>query len=134
MNKDNYEFEDMESSSFHSGKDELNIKTIILNHVRKICLLSCEEFIGGYHNIVSEWHGEIRFQKRVYVPDARAKYSQAVDRLYDLLMPFFDKPFNLEDDKIQKMPIGTPDKKLEKTRALFQQLNKLLNRRDYLNE
>lgn len=133
MAEDKVEFEDIEGGVTFS-KEDISIRIIVLNHLKKICLLSCDEFIGGYYNSVTEWHGELRYVKKVYVPDARARYIQAVDSLYDILIPFFDTQFSKEKEEIQKMPSDNNDKKLEKTRKLFQELNKLLLRKNYLAE
>ena len=132
MPDDEYQFDDMDHGSF--SKEEITIRSIILNHLKKICLLSCDEFVGGYNNTVTEWHGSLRYVKKVYVPDARAKYCQAVDTLYDLLLPFLDKEFLKDYDSVKPMKESTPDERQKKSRALFQILSKLLHRRNYVGE
>ena len=55
------QFEDMESHSGSFGKEDITIRGIVLNHVKKICQLSCEEFIGGYFNSVTEFHNGLKY-------------------------------------------------------------------------
>ena len=95
---------------------------------------------------------------REYVPDYRAVYVGAVNSLHDVLLPHFDKEmtadsetYDTELDKIYKkycsalVPAKTRgltpsqkykqfyvDAKLELNRLLFQSLNQLLKRIDYL--
>ena len=133
MAEDNIDFEDMESGS-HFSKEETNIRSIVLNHIKKICLLSCDEFTGGYFNSVTEFHGSLKYTKKVYVPDARAKYCQAIDTLYDLMIPFFDKPFKKALEDIEVMENKSPEQKIAKSRKMFKELNKLLHRVNYLGE
>lgn len=126
------EFDDMENASF--SKEDVTIRGIVLNHVKKICMLSCDEFRGGYENNITEIKDGLKYVRKVYVPDARARYNQAIDTLYDLLTPFFDDLFKEVDKIIQEMDTKIPDKKLEKSRKLFKELNNLLYRKDYLSE
>lgn len=132
MDKDET-IEEVENTT-HFSKDEITIRGIVLNHLKKICLLSCDEFRGGYENNVTEWHGSLRYIKKVYVPDARARYCQAVDTLYDLLLPFLDKEFEKEHNKIQDMLESTPEERKTKSRVLLQLLSKLLHRKNYIGD
>lgn len=124
------QFEDMGNSSF--SKEEITIRSIVLNHIKKILQLSCDEFTGGYYNTLTEFQGSLKYVKKVYVPDTRARFSQAVETLYYVLNPFFDKDFKKEDENIQKMPTKTTEEKLEKAKNLFKELNNLLYRKNYL--
>jgi hypothetical protein len=132
MSEENNEisFDDVENVSF--SKEDITIRGIALNHVKKILSLSCDEFTGGYYNTVTEFHNGLKYVKKVYVPDARAKYYQAIDNLYYLLDPFFDSKFIEANKVIQTMSIKTNDDRLKKACILFTELSRLLNRKNYL--
>ncbi len=125
----------------------MEIKDIILEHLRAILVISRIEFTGGYWHDVSR--GDQRTE-RVYVPDTRASYIQSVRALHDTLLPFFDKDMTKVSESIEKeidakrlscienkgngedLPKKYSIFKLRKMRIMFQQLNLLMYRQTYL--
>jgi len=98
------EFIDAESYSGGGGKKfKLTFEEIVMRHLRQICSLSCDEFRGGYVNKqIIALPGGMSTRNETYIPDARSRYNQAVDSLYDLIYSFFDKIMNDEDKQLKK--------------------------------
>lgn len=82
------EFIDAESGfNSGSGDDDFSFRITIMTHLRKICNLASVEFRGGhYENKTSMMPNGLTIKEKVYVPDTREQYSNAVDALHDLLM------------------------------------------------
>jgi len=95
-------FEDAEGFSFNYNKNSISFKDIILLHLKKIGEYASVEFRGGYWEkktrIVS---GQI-LEERIYVPDSREIYSNAVEYLYDMLYPYFDEEMSKAGEKAEK--------------------------------
>jgi len=96
-------FEDGENySSFR--KEGMSFKDIVLLHTRKITQLSCVEFRGGYWNIneipVSVREFTTYKTNKIYVPDSREEYSNAVEVFADLLFPHFDSQMKEAEEKL----------------------------------
>ena len=72
---------------FITNSDKLEFRQIVLGHLKKILELSCIEFHGGYYRAVS--NGQSTTQE--YVPDSRKGYTQGVENLAIVLLPYFDK-------------------------------------------
>ena len=137
------------AEEFHTGNHEgLTHSGIVHTLLNKITTeLAVKEFKGGYQKttIISGMpHTE-------YVPDSRNEYIQSIEALTDILMPQFDEVMEkeykeylealreLEDEvDFQDMRIGDDNhKKFTKSkmllvRTLFQRLNLLLKRTNYL--
>lgn len=100
------EFIDAESdqSSF-SAKNEISFKMIALEHFRKVCSLGSVEFRGGYwQNKSVLTKGGVTMTEKSYIPDTREEYCNAVDVLYDLLMPHIkDKIYKEFDEELDKI-------------------------------
>ncbi len=128
-------------------KDKISIKEIILEHLKEVLKITRLEFRGGYYE--KKVVGGIIEEN--YVPDSRKQYIQVVESLSDILLPYFDKDMekeykelmktndkNLEEFEKSKGDIGSLQhndyiiKKLRLMRTMFQQLNLLLHRKDYL--
>jgi len=73
-------------SDFVTNNEKASFREIALEHLRKILELSTHEFRGGFYNVISTQSGT----ERVYVPDARRCYSQAVESFARVLYPHFD--------------------------------------------
>jgi len=136
-------------NGFISNDERLSFREIVLSHLKRILEISSNEFRGGYYN--EQIHGS--YVSKEYVPDSRACYIQSVDSLFDVLLPHFDETMkndskeyleerNKEYEKILKEWNAITDKpdwsgywnahKLPFSRQLFQKLNLLLNRKQYL--
>jgi len=79
-------------------EEKLTFKMIVLEHLRKIGGYASVEFRGGYweeRHVISPTHTDII---KTYIPDTREIYTNAIEYLYDLLYPHFDKKM-LEDGK-----------------------------------
>jgi len=74
-----------------SSKEKTTWREIVLEHIRKILECSRTEFRGGFYFERGE-----NPPIRVYVPDTRQTYMNAIDSLADVLLPFFDK--GMKDD------------------------------------
>lgn len=85
----------------------ISFKDIMLRHLQKIAQMSCQEFTGGYWNSKPMSMGSVATTMEVYVPDTREAYSNAIDCLHDLLIPYFDKQCNEEikvvEEKLEKL-------------------------------
>lgn len=74
-----------------SQQDKLTFRMLVMEHLRRILKLSSVEFVGGYWQSRMKVVGGGTFSEEYYVPDTREEYSNAVDVLYDMLYPHFDK-------------------------------------------
>lgn len=134
---------------FHtSNKEGLTHSGIVHTLLNKITTeLAVKEFKGGYQK-TSVING---MPCREYIPDSRAEYIQSIEALTDILIPQFDEIMTteyteyletLEEIKeevdFKDMRIGDNNhkkfirSKLELIRTLFQRLNLLLKRTNYL--
>jgi len=107
MNQNETNFEDAESYSYSFNKDKLTFKDIILQHLKKISQFASVEFRGGYWEIkevpFSSGSGVVHsISNKVYVPDSREVYSNAVECLADMLYPYFDEEMKKAEQKCKK--------------------------------
>lgn len=80
-----------------SSFEKISFKEIVLNHVRKIGTLSSVEFRGGYWEERSISTGVQNKETKIYIPDTREEYSNAIEFLLDLVYP------HLDDKTLQKI-------------------------------
>ncbi len=140
----------MENEQYSTRKEALEIRDIILEHIRAILIISRIEFRGGFWENVSR--GDSRTES-VYVPDTRASYIQSIRALHDVLLPYFDKKMKEKSKElegaIEKEHARLKKKQKEdmkdtnyreklsvfkstKMREMFQELNLLMYRQKYL--
>ena len=136
-------------ADFYTSKDDSITHSAIVHELLKkiVTELAVKEFKGGYQKttiIAGMPHTE-------YVPDSRSEYIQSIEALTDILIPQFDEIMNTEykeyleaiedlENKIdfKDMRIGDDNhkkftkRKMELIRTLFQRLNLLLKRTNYL--
>ena len=121
-----------------------NYKDIIMNHLSKISGLATKEFVAGYWQKKPFRSGDSVMFTEVYKEDTRDAYVNAVDFLYDMLLPYVikeDCKNNKEIDKIIQEITDTKEKiedkeawknnRLRLRRKLFQELSILLNEKRY---
>ncbi len=125
-----------------TAKEKRTFKDLILDQLNRILELSVDEFRGGYtqKKVVGNYIEE------TYIPDARKRMSQAIEFFSFLLQPLYDKDMKKQSDTL-KRKIGSNlkkfnDKKIERDvfrinklnlmKELFEELNFLLVRKDYL--
>ncbi len=132
------EFIDAESYSGGGGKKfKLTFEEIVMRHLRQICSLSCDEFRGGYTNKqIIALPGGMSTRNETYIPDARARYNQSVDSLYDLIYSFFDEDMKKEDKRIQTLVKECKDKQgmTQLKRDMLRSLCTLLKRLNFLRD
>ena len=131
------EFMDAESYSGGSKKFKLTFEEIVMRHLRQICSLSCDEFRGGYTNKqIIALPGGMSTRNETYIPDARARYNQSIETLYDLIYSFFDKKMEEEDKKLleEEKNCKTKDESLKVKRKYLRALCSLLKRHNFLKE
>lgn len=111
---------------------------ICLRHLERIAILGSKEFRGGYWQQRLEKVGNITFTSKVYVPDSRMEYVNAVNMLYDLSLGYFDKEMKQEykiiieeEQKLDKTDKDYIDNLVQLKRKMFQQLSLLLYRLKY---
>ncbi len=136
------------------AKEKKTFRDIVLAHLSKILEISLDEFKGGYFQ--KEIKGN--YTEEIYIPDSRKRMCQAIEFFSFLLQPHYDKDMrdkaeeiqrkikeNLEDyngkgkkkeeDEIKKI---TREEfmiiKLKHMKELFEEINHLLQRKNYLKE
>lgn len=100
MGEEDIQFEDGSEGRFGGHKkEELTFELIVLRHLTKITSMSCVEYRGGY------WQQKTKMGKdgnssteKIYTPDTREQIGNAIDMLYDLLLPIIEQK-NLPKDK-----------------------------------
>lgn len=99
------QFQDADSyqSSFNKT---LSFKDIVLQHLKTIGRYASVEFRGGYWEIraipIQGTNMSGSATSKVYVPDSREVYSNAIEYLADILYPHFDKEMKDKEEKIKK--------------------------------
>ena len=136
------------------AKEKKTFRDIVLAHLSKILEISLDEFRGGYTK--KEIKGN--YVEEIYIPDSRKRMCQAIEFFSFLLQPHYDEDmkkkadtikenvkknldnFNGEGEKDKKGNIKRISKeefmitKLKHMKELFEELNYLLKRRNYLKE
>ena len=95
-------FADPENYSGNFGKDQLNFKFIVLQHLKKIGEYASVEMRGGYWEEKMRFAGGMGIPEKYYVPDSREVYSNAVDYFTDILFAHFDKEMEEKQEEIDK--------------------------------
>lgn len=133
-----------EGADTYKGSEEgtISFRDIALKHYQRITQLSCVEFRGGYYEDKTRTAGKIAYTERIYIPDSRDVYVNAINSLYDILLPHFDKIMKERAEEIEELwntrsidLKGTKRwdvERIEIKRRLFQQLSLLLSRLGYL--
>ncbi|MCD4759351.1 hypothetical protein K8R33_00500 [archaeon] len=146
---DDIQFVDPETTEFQ-GKLNLSFREIVMRHVMKITQFASCEFRGGYWQEQAVPMKGIVMTTKTYVPDSREVYWNAIDCLYDLLLPRFDEEMTKNAEEIEKeldknakhfREKEEQDRNIEQQylnekvkikRKLFQKLSLLLSRQNYL--
>jgi len=127
-------------------KQKIEFRDLVLEHMRKILEITSIEFRGGFEKEIIIGNQIVK----EYIPDSRKQYIQSIESLSDVLLPYFDKKMKekykeitkkidslIENMKKKEKPTDKEIReytltKLELCRKLFQSLNLLLKRNDYL--
>lgn len=89
--KEEVRFIDAEGYS-GGGQDKISFREIVLQHLRRILSLTAVEFAGGYYQENTQLtRSGLAIKEKRYIPDSREVYGNAVDGLFDILFPHFDK-------------------------------------------
>ena len=125
-------FENMEfSDDGDYQQQQLNIKEIILRHIRKISDICCKEFTGGYwERKPIKTAGGILFTEQ-YHEDVREAYCNAVDFLVDMLFPLGDdvlKKYLNDNESIDTDWTDKIKEKLNRKRQTFKEINIMFDR------
>ncbi len=124
------------------AREKITERDIILEYIRSIGQKFLVEFKGGYWVEVD--HGN--WMEKKYIPDSRKEAIQSIEFLSDLLLPKFDAQMQRDYDEIMKevdklLSDFEGEKidheryiilKMRLMRRLFQKLNLLLQRTQYL--
>lgn len=96
------EFIDAETE-WHSNKDEITFRYVVFKHIMKIALLGSVEWKGGYwqQKTGHDKEGNMTTEK-IYIPDTREEYGNAINILHDLLLPHFGKDMKEQSERINK--------------------------------
>ena len=127
-------------------KQKIEFRDLVLEHMRKILEITSIEFRGGFEKEIIIGNQIVK----EYIPDSRKQYIQTIESLSDVLLPYFDKKMTEKYKEITKKINSLTENmkknekpsdkeireytltKLELCRKLFQSLNLLLKRNDYL--
>jgi hypothetical protein len=138
--EDNIEFIDAETQ--YTFKQGVTPKEMTFQHIMKISSICTKEFKKGYWEERPIKVGESVFIHKTYKDDTREAYVNSVDFLHDWLMPRFDKEatnniglinIEMENERINTTNVEEwKDKRIVYRRKIFQELNLLLKRLNYL--
>jgi hypothetical protein len=103
MIENDTQFEDAESYNYSFDKNKLTFKDIVLLHLKKMTEYASVEMRGGYWETRNRMQGQQIFTDKIYVPDTREIYSNAVEVLADLLSPYFDGDMSKAEEEAEKM-------------------------------
>lgn len=136
-------------NNYISNREKKSFRDIVLSHLAKVLEISTHEFRGGYWQTKTRIAGASTLTDHFYVTNVRKEYIQAVQSLADVLLPFFDKEMKKDYESIMKKFNDASKEPKEKkgeeegedkgvlerlglSQKLFQKLNLLLHRTDYL--
>lgn len=133
---------------YYAHKEKVTFEDIVFKTLDKILEVSSCEFREGYWQETPVKMGSGTMLSKTYIEDKRDSYINLVDFLHDILLPHFDKEMNEKDEKLKKESNekkGThQDTKNAQTlwmndnlkfhRALFQELNVFLAKKDYFKQ
>lgn len=128
----------IDADSFQGGSgEEISFREICLKHLQRITLFASVEWRGGYWQEKSHIVGNAVVTTKDYKEDSREIYSNAVDCLSDLLLPYYDEEMKEAENKhIKELEKIDPDKEKTKKvfvkRELFRELSNFLKRIRYL--
>jgi hypothetical protein len=95
------EFIDAESEYQNTKDDNYSFRIIVMRHLSTILNLGTKEFRGGYwRNKTHQSLNGITVIDKVYEPDTREEYSNAIATFYDLLLPKLDTEAKESIDKL----------------------------------
>lgn len=99
-------FEDGEGFSYNPDKDRMTFRDIILQHLKKITTLASVEMMGGYWQIKETplvlGNASTTVTSKIYIPDTRECYSNAIEVFSDMLLPYFDKEMKKAEEESSK--------------------------------
>lgn len=110
-----------------------SLKEIALLHIKKISEICCEEFSKGYWEERPIKVGTGISVMRMYHPDGRVRFCNAVDFLAWIVYPQSDEDFRKRVDDLDKGDEKDIDKKLKERKVLFQEMNKMFDRVNYFD-
>jgi len=123
--------------AFVAKEEAKSFRSIVLDALESILVISRTEFRGGFHNIV--YQGNTAHKQ--YVPSSIKCYSQSVEHFAAILIPSFDEEMREEYEEYTKQKKEIEDggkgpeidmKVLKLNNLLFIALNELLSRKKYL--
>lgn len=139
--------------AYSAGDDKLSFKMIVMQHLKKITMISSQEFRGGFWK-ESIGNKETNIGVKVYITDTREAYTNAVEVLADLLWTHFDKKMKDKEKELNKTlkeqhkeilegkdykKLSIEQKKIEisitrrkNRQELFRHINDFLNRKGYM--
>lgn len=139
----------IEDTGISTQKGQVDIKAVILRHIRKISDLTCQELTPRYWDKKPVKIGGGVVMAEIYHPDLREAYINAVDFLLDVILPYtcdekgnpFDKVLKKlkeeEDTEFERLN-GTQDDwiriKLRLRRRLFGEIMIFINRFNFFEE
>lgn len=100
------------------NEDDYSFRMIVMWYVKKILDLAAKEFRGGYWQTkLRTGSGMATATEKVYIPDSREEYCNAIDALYDLCLPWLKENQYLEMQDINKELEGLREAFIEATKA-----------------
>jgi hypothetical protein len=101
MDKEN-QFQDAENFTADFSKDQLTFKIIVLQHLKKIGEYASVELRGGFWEVRPNPNPQINSETKIYIPDTREVYSNAVEYFFDILFPHFDKEMKKAGEEAER--------------------------------
>ena len=80
------QFIDANSDYRNPKEDDRTIRSIVMDHVRKITSLASKEMRGGYTNVHTTKIGDYEHSQAGYVEDTREEFCNSVLTLYDVVL------------------------------------------------
>lgn len=97
--KEEEEIQFVDAESYQGGDgDKLTFRVIVLKYLIKIGNLAAVEYRGGFYTDYVMKDGAV---KEIYVPDTREAMCNAIEYLYTILYPYFDKTMKVASDKFK---------------------------------
>ena len=115
--------------------DKISLKLIILNHIQKISNICCKELVSGYWENQYRVVNGLRMDSKVWHPDSRKEYINAVNFFHDCMLPYFDNKAEEIIKTIESKPdyLKDSETELKYKRLIFRELILLFKRKNELS-
>lgn len=114
----------LDPEQFNNVNEKLDFKFILMRQIDKVRVARSTEMRGGYWEDRPMPAGGGMSYLRVYVPDTRETYINSVKNLRSLLIPYWDKQFLKQEEKLEEIYEKECEEKAQKVEEMHKKENR----------